>query len=375
MVAATPFFADRGSHIRILNEMRQLRAAGWDVQLISYSPWYAKLGGQLGPGAALLKIPADIDLLFRMFFAYWRFRPSIVHAHGWEALCICRSAMWCAAILRRNQAPLILDAQGSLAEEFGAYNSPIAKAPLIAIEKILLKLPDAIIASSEWGRESLAARGILATKISVIDDGFPDEITPAHAETKARAKGKIGVSPERQVCMYTGSMLTAKGVDIVLENIPAILAALKGSVFVFAGYGPLVEVYRRKYADMVAAGKIMFLGRVSYADLPHVLHAADIAIDPKRGRSEGSGKIPNYLAAGLPTVCFIVPIPALSPYVVHIQNTSAQALIDALTLASTVPPPPLPANLRHEYSWHSSATKLIELYDSLLQPGGEHREK
>jgi len=46
-------------------------------------------------------------------------------------------------------------------------------------------------------------------------------------------------------------------------------------------------------------------GRIHYEDLPGYLADADIGLDPKLpGAGEGSGKILNYMAAGLPVVAF-----------------------------------------------------------------------
>jgi len=46
-------------------------------------------------------------------------------------------------------------------------------------------------------------------------------------------------------------------------------------------------------------------GRVEFEKLPQYLQLADIAIDPKcSSAGEGSGKMLNYLAAGLPVVAF-----------------------------------------------------------------------
>ncbi|MCK5922592.1 MAG: glycosyltransferase, partial [Methylococcales bacterium] len=52
-------------------------------------------------------------------------------------------------------------------------------------------------------------------------------------------------------------------------------------------------------------GYCTMVGRVPYEDLGHYLALADIALEPKFFDSgEASGKLLNYMEAGLPIVCF-----------------------------------------------------------------------
>ena len=44
---------------------------------------------------------------------------------------------------------------------------------------------------------------------------------------------------------------------------------------------------------------------MDFFELPRYLSMADVAVDPKIDEAgEGSGKIFNYMGAGLPVVCF-----------------------------------------------------------------------
>jgi glycosyltransferase involved in cell wall biosynthesis len=53
------------------------------------------------------------------------------------------------------------------------------------------------------------------------------------------------------------------------------------------------------------ADSVLFVGRVDYFELPDYLKIADVAVDPKvDAAGEASGKIINYMGAGLPVACF-----------------------------------------------------------------------
>ena len=53
-----------------------------------------------------------------------------------------------------------------------------------------------------------------------------------------------------------------------------------------------------------AADHVTLTGRVPYHDAPVRLALGDVAVAPKISATEGSGKLLNYMAMGLPTVAF-----------------------------------------------------------------------
>src|SRR5262245_66374535 len=93
MVAPTPFFGDRGCHIRILEEARALRALGVETLVATYAvgrdhpevrtvrsprvPWVRSLPVGFSPHRPYL----DALLLGTTLRAARRFRPDILHGH------------------------------------------------------------------------------------------------------------------------------------------------------------------------------------------------------------------------------------------------------------------------------------------------------
>ena len=93
MVAPTPFFGDRGCHIRILEEIRALRGLGVETLLATYAvghdhpevrtvrsprvPWVKTLPVGFSPHRPYL----DGLLLGTTLRAARRFRPDILHGH------------------------------------------------------------------------------------------------------------------------------------------------------------------------------------------------------------------------------------------------------------------------------------------------------
>lgn len=372
MIAATPFFLDRGCHIRIYHELRCLKDRGWHVTLVTYPlgkdipgfdvrrtiriPWYKKTS----PGASWHKIYIDFFLLVTSVKAALSIKPSIFHAHQYEGLL----AAYLTKKLTLSRSPIVFDCQGSLTEEFfryhplGGWVGKAARLLLRRTERILLKIPNTIVCSSAHSAEVLTTQfAIPKTHITIVNDGWNDAFMRRGTEEAIRTKQKLGIAENRTVLMYTGSLTKAKGVGPFLESLPLVFEKRDDICVVCVGYGDMEAEYRKKYAYLVDSGKLIFTGRISYFDLPLYLSIADVAIDPKKESSESSAKIMEYLSFGIPTISFAVPIEELKESVTRI--VSFKELPSCLANPHMLKKPmPIPTT----YSWKEITAVLEREY-------------
>ena len=183
MIAPTPFFADRGCHVRILEEGRILTRRGHQVLVATYHhgrdvagvrtvrtpsiPWYQ----ELAPGPSPHKLYVDCLLIMTSLKAAARFRPHIIHAHLHEGVFVGEF------VRRATGAPLVADFQGSLAGEVadhtrGGLLKRLARSFFTPIEHWLTQVPDRIVSSSSRFAESLAdhrPRGGIALLADAVD--------------------------------------------------------------------------------------------------------------------------------------------------------------------------------------------------------------
>jgi glycosyltransferase involved in cell wall biosynthesis len=112
---------------------------------------------------------------------------------------------------------------------------------------------------------------------------------------------------------------------------------------------------------------------VSYADAPRMLALGDIAVAPKLSLTEGSGKILNYMAMGLPTVAFETPAQReyLGSLGVYAPIGDSESL--ARRVAELIDQPSrrrvLGEQLRRAAShggWDRAAATMVEVYEQLL---------
>ncbi len=314
-IGPTPFFSNRGCHIRILNEIRGLTSIGRRVILCTYGlggdvegldirriwpiPGYTKTGA----GFSLFKPLADILLFFLVLKIVWQERPAIIHGHLHEGGLI---GWWVKSLLFWRNITLIMDIQGSRSGELRSYGT-FKTMPLILnffyfLERLICLMPDRIICSSQASLDFLIhSCRVSKDKLELIGDVVPSSFFQS-ADGDGRRE-ELGLPADKKVVIYTGSLLPGKGVDLLVEAIETVLQKRNDTVFALIGY-PLRKV-RETVGRAGLAGRVVLPGEVKYGDLGTWLYAADLAVDPKQsGAGEASGKVLHYMAAGLAVVCF-----------------------------------------------------------------------
>jgi len=196
MIAPTPFFADRGCHVRILGEAKALLALGYELVLCTYGlgrdvdgiptaralpvPWYRKLSA----GPSFHKFYIDFLLLCKVIRVCRRFRPEIIHAHLHEGVVIGKVASVLFGI------PLVADLQGSLTVELLDHkfipNIKWVVNFMYWVEKRINQMPSHVIVScSQTAQRCVDFFGVSAQRISSVMDGVDPEIFSPRAKDPA----------------------------------------------------------------------------------------------------------------------------------------------------------------------------------------------
>lgn len=319
-IAPTPFFADRGCHMRILGEAQALQRRGCQVRLVTYHlgrdieglptmrtrkvSWYNKL--EAGP--ALGKFYLDILLWRQTIRAIREFQPDVIHGHLHEgALLGLLARPWAGR--RGRRIPVVFDAQGSLTKELDSYGwlnkVPFVRPLFRLAEKIICRWSDQLVGSNISVSEFLQTEmGLPAQRVTTVIDGVHMGFFEGTGRQDLREA--LGIDPGRPVVTYTGALLASKGVDNFFEAIPHVLAKVPEAFFLVVGYP--VEESRELARRLGVDEHCLFVGRVDYFELPDYLKIAQAAVDPKvDAAGEASGKIINYMGAGLPVACFDNP--------------------------------------------------------------------
>lgn len=352
MIAPTSFFADYGNHIRIWQEAKALQKLGHRVVITTYHngddmpgfeiyrswdvPWIKRAM----VGSSRHKIYLDAALSYRALAVGLRVKPTIIHAHIHEGALI---GAFLKPILR---VPLVFDFQGSLTSEMidhhflSGTDSPLYP-PLRHLEHWINKQADALIASSHNAAQMLRRDfGFPAERLHTVVDGIntdrfrPFDGSPAWEAERRRLRAELGIPPERRVVVYLGVLAPYQGINALMEAARLLLPEQPDTHFLIMGY-PGVDRYGRLAEELGIAGHVSLPGRILYKDAHTYLALGDVAVAPKMSATEGSGKIPNYMAMGLPIVTFDTPVSReyLGDLGIYARFGSAEDLAAKLRLA------------------------------------------
>lgn len=318
VVAPTPFFSNRGTHIRILEEALALEKMGHEITIATYhigSPidhrvetkidvrrilrllfWYKKL--EAGPDWQ--KIILDCMLIRKTFFLARIKKPDIIHGHLHEGALI----GWIVQkMIFWRKIKMVADFHGSLTGEMLSHGYlKLGLRPIFSfLEKTINKMGDWAITSS-WECTANMEKSRPEGKIETVLDGINLD-SFQFKKSKEEIKSEWEVPGDKIIVGYTGGLLANKGIEYFLEAILIILKKRKDVFFLVGGFPPeYVESFIR---DNKLENQVRLVAPLDYFKLPEFLRMCDVAVDPKgTDTGQASGKMLNYMAAGLPIVCF-----------------------------------------------------------------------
>ena len=332
MIAPTPFFENRGCHFRIKEEAKALQGAGKTVLIATFGQGEEVKGLDIsrstldlitfenGPTASWKKIPALIFLFFTVLRLIFKHRPKVIYCHLLEGLAVGLKAVFIAKIVSfwSYRPLLIFDTQGNRAEEMKSYGMTSNRWLLDifnGLEKFLLRFPDRIFVSSLNYLKKLEESPDLKNKVEQLTDGpsFKLRKSPAGQREKINSLSKIKkyfsaedylkieswLNESKFIAIYTGSFDRSKGLSDFIEKNLSRFSEKNKVRFIFAGSGQI----QRKDSEIVA-----WTQKLNDKNLKTILSLANLGIDPKpKTSTESSGKIINYMAAGLPVLALKSP--------------------------------------------------------------------
>jgi glycosyltransferase involved in cell wall biosynthesis len=396
MIAPTSFFADYGSHVRILEEARILRRLGNRITLCTYHsgqdvddltiertagiPW--RKGYEIG--SSWHKIAFDALLSVKCATVVRRMRPDVIHAFLHEGALIGYPLSLLGSVLSpsKGRVPLVFDFQGSLTSEMIDHKflqlDSLSHRLLYRLEELIARLPHALIANSHHAADLLADQfGCERRKIHIVPDCVDsDRFRPGviDGEERLALKAKFGIPPGRKVVVYLGLLAEYQGIDLLLQAAVHLLESRSNVAFLIMGF-PNVGLYQEMAERLGLAEHVAFTGRIPYEGAPSYLALGDVAVAPKISATEGSGKLLNYMAMGLPVVAFDTPVSReyLGERGVYVPRGDTLALAEALETLLDDPKrgmalgQQLRERATHYYLWPEAGEKILQIYREICQ--------
>ena len=139
------------------------------------------------------------------------------------------------------------------------------------------------------------------SKIHVVPNGvnyhaFDGLIDPA------AIKAKYGIAPMAPTVFSAGRMSLQKGMDMLVEAVPMVLASYPETKFIISGSGPEKDHVVQVAREIGAMDNIIFLESLPRQDYIDLMRAVDVVAVPSRNEPFGIVVLEAW-AAGKPVVC------------------------------------------------------------------------
>ncbi|MBO8141713.1 MAG: glycosyltransferase family 4 protein [Firmicutes bacterium] len=212
-----------------------------------------------------------------------------------------------------------------------------------------------------------------ADKIRVVPNGVEPPRPPDPAKDEAfRARF---AAPHEAIVFFLGRLVHEKGVQVLLEAAPAILARHPETRFVIAGEGPAKDGLEARARQLGVDSRVVFYGYAGDRERDSFLRIAQVAAFPSLYEPFGIVAL-EAMAAGTPVVATATG--GFQEIVRHGQNGllavpgSAQSLADNIVALLVAPGfaeklrRQALADAREKYGWPTVAARTVEVYEDVL---------
>lgn len=360
------------------HEVTFVTAAGYELEAravpgnLRVLPRIGRLGhrwrGRLP--AALLSLVRKVEAVFDAFATAWlvrRLRPDVVHLHCTNPIVL--AYLECLAWARR---PVVATAHVVTPHEPIPWQGPIYRR--------IHRKGQRIIAHSAFDRRRLIDElAVDPQRVVVIphgEYGFFDRTPPTLGEREA-VRQRLGLESQDEVVLFFGFIREYKGLDLLFEAWPEVIAARPNARLVVAGDPVRLPVERRRELEDWATrlGAIHRFGYVPFDDVGQYFAAADLLVMPYRHISQ-SGVLYLALSLSLPVVATQVGVlPEMlrdGESAVLVPPESPSALAEGLIRA--LGDPVLRARvaaggraIAEDHAWPAIAERTERVFEALIE--------
>jgi glycosyltransferase involved in cell wall biosynthesis len=164
---------------------------------------------------------------------------------------------------------------------------------------------DWLIAVSSYVKDVITDHGADARKVTIIPNGVDIDLF-APAET-SQARARLGLPADRFIVLFTGNLIPAKGVDILLRACRSNAAKHPDMHVIAIGQGPERENLAKLAVDLGIAERVTFAGYKPLSDMPLWYQASDVFVLPSRAEGFGLSAL-EAMSCGKPVIVSFPPV-------------------------------------------------------------------
>ncbi len=310
MIAPQPFLEERGAPFAIYHHIKALLAMGFEVDLVTYHLGkpvdlpglhiyrIPALPGmrQVKVGPSWAKFPLDLLLLLLAFMRLCVKRYHYLHTHEEAGLIgVMLSAIFGCKHLYYMHSDL---SQQIVSSEF--THNPLLIRLMKALQTFLVRRADAVLAVCPDIERSARAMSTKTSIYMVENTAVDGNLPPPEPAAVARLREELELNPG-PVLLYTGTLESYQGIDLLLQSIPEVCAMVPTARYVLVGGQPeQVAHFKEMACELGISDAVCFVGQRPLAEMPLYMAVADVLLSPRSKGTNTPLKLYTYLRSGKP---------------------------------------------------------------------------
>ncbi|HBZ06406.1 MAG TPA: glycosyltransferase, exosortase A system-associated [Massilia sp.] len=206
-------------------------------------------------------------------------KPDVLHAHS-----PCLNAIAALRAGRKFGIPVVYEVRAfweDAAVDHGTSTENGLRYKLTrGLETYALKRADAVTTICEGLRGDIVARGIPASKVTVIPNAVDIDKFAVGGQADLELKRKLGLEQNRLIG-FIGSFYAYEGLDVLLRAVPALSQRHADLRVLLVGGGPQDANLRQQAKDLGIADKVVFTGRVPHDQVQKYYDLLDVLVYPR----------------------------------------------------------------------------------------------
>jgi colanic acid biosynthesis glycosyl transferase WcaI len=266
---------------------------------VTRSPIYVP-GNPTGAKRLIHHASFALASLWPVLSASLRWRPDVIFSVAPSLM----SASFSAWIARRIGAVSWLhlqDFEVDAAFDLGLLSNRPLRAPMIAVERNILRSFDCVSSISPSMLDRLVTKGVDKEKIREVRN-WTDTNQIAPGSRNPRFRKELHLDNSHFVGLYSGTMSNKQGLELIIEAARSLDQAGSNIRFILCGDGP-----HKAKLQSLAAGltNVQFLGLQADESFAELLKAADVHLIPQKAEAADlvlPSKLGGILATGKPVI-------------------------------------------------------------------------
>jgi glycosyltransferase involved in cell wall biosynthesis len=293
IIAAMPYYAEKGSSLRLHLMIEKYIDSGYNVDVCCYNIGedvqrkklniiragnYSKK--KMPIGLSIIKFLYFLPLLFASFKAVKRNKYSMLQGEDIEG------AFICFLLNKIKKIPYIYDLHNPLKENLKINSLPIPAFIVMPIEKALYRNAMKVISNWRIWKSYLENHG--ARNVDVVHDEI------------SRAEEYVNINYKKYIT-YSGNFKKYQGVELLVKSFISTLEHHDYTLMLI-GSGSNEDKLKKYTANKKAENRIVFLGTLNVEKTNYILRRSQYNILPRTHGKQPSTKLIHYINAGKPII-------------------------------------------------------------------------